>query len=165
MQLPADFQTVETRCGRESHTRPRGPSESPDGVDPNIRRTRKTQRDSHNSGVKIWSLCSVSSILSHANLTNKLRGKILLKKSSCVFTLASSLMRRLSLCQYLPSIYMCISAWISRWQCNSMNYCYLMRINENIQLYAIYIYIYTNLISSSIHGYQKKRKKTARNKR
>ena len=69
-QLPVEFQTVETRCGREghtrprghsenpqcscqqtprqletrcgseSHTRPRGPSESPDGVDPNIRRTR-----------------------------------------------------------------------------------------------------------------------------
>ena len=31
---------LETRCGREDHTRPRGPSESPDGVDPNIRRTR-----------------------------------------------------------------------------------------------------------------------------
>ena len=31
---------LETRCGSESHTRPRGPSESPDGVDPNIRRTR-----------------------------------------------------------------------------------------------------------------------------
>ncbi len=52
-QLPAEFQTVETRCGREGHTRPRGPSESPDGVAPNIRRTRKTQRDGHNSGVKI----------------------------------------------------------------------------------------------------------------
>ena len=23
-QLPVDFQTVETRCGREGHTRPRG---------------------------------------------------------------------------------------------------------------------------------------------
>ena len=44
---------LETRCGRESHTRPRGPTENPDGVDPNIRRTRKTQRDGHNSGVKI----------------------------------------------------------------------------------------------------------------
>ena len=29
MQLPADFQTVETRCGREGLTRPRGPSEKP----------------------------------------------------------------------------------------------------------------------------------------
>ena len=82
-QLPAEFQTVETRCGREGHTRPRGhsenprsscqqtprgletrcgreghtrprgPSESPDGIDPNIRRTIKTQCDGHNSGVKI----------------------------------------------------------------------------------------------------------------
>ena len=82
---------LETRCGRESHTRPRGPSESPDGVDPNIRRTKKTQRDGHNSGVKIWSLCSVSSTLSHANLEQPFRTlaikwevNIFLKKSSCV---------------------------------------------------------------------------------
>ena len=51
-QLPGEFKT-ETRCGRESHTRLRGPSEIPDGVDPSNRRTRKTQRDGHNSGVKI----------------------------------------------------------------------------------------------------------------
>ena len=102
MQLPADFQTVETRCGRESHTRPRGPSESPDGVDPNIRRTRKTQRDGHNSGVKIWSLCSVSSTLTHANPwttlsspCNKVRGEYFSKEvflhlnPSCVFLRAS----------------------------------------------------------------------------
>ena len=31
---------LETRSGREGHTRPRGSSESPDGVDPNVRRTR-----------------------------------------------------------------------------------------------------------------------------
>ena len=75
----------------EGHTRPRGPSESPDGVDPNIRRTRKTRRDGHNSGVKIWSLCSVSSTLSHANLEQPFRTlaikwevNIFLKKSSCV---------------------------------------------------------------------------------
>ena len=98
MQLPADFQTVETRCGREGHTRPRGPSEIPDGVDPNIRRTRKTQRDGHNSGVKIWSLCSVSSTLSHAtlsNLTNKVRGKYNCKEfflclPSCILIVTAS---------------------------------------------------------------------------
>ena len=95
-QLPVEFQTAKeewrervrdiraastiwwwwwwkTRCSREGHTRPRGPSESPDGVDPNIRRTRKTQRDGHNCGVKIWSLCSVSSTLSHANLEQPFR--------------------------------------------------------------------------------------------
>ena len=64
---------LETRCGRESHTWLRGPSETPDGVDPNIRRTRKTQRDGHNSGVKIWSLCSVSNSLSHATLEQPFR--------------------------------------------------------------------------------------------
>ena len=87
---------LETRCGREGHTRPRGPSESPDGVDPNIRRTRKTQRDGHNSGVKILQLCSISSSLSHANLEQPFRTlaikwevNILLKKFSCVFLPAS----------------------------------------------------------------------------
>ena len=126
-QLPVDFQTVETRCGREGHTwprghsknprcscqqtprgletrcgreghtRPRGPSESPDGVDPNIRRTIKTQRDGHNSGVKIWSLCSVSIILSHANLQQPFRTlaikwevNIFVKKSSCILILLAS---------------------------------------------------------------------------
>ena len=28
-QLPVEFQTVETRCSKEGHTRPRGPSEAP----------------------------------------------------------------------------------------------------------------------------------------
>ena len=101
---------LETRCGREGHTRPRGPSESPDGVDPNIRRTIKTQRDGHNSGVKIWSLCSVSSILSHANLSNpcnKVRGKyickeVFLRLPSCFFSSC------VCLCHWeLFYIYMC----------------------------------------------------------
>ena len=95
MQLPADFQTVETRCGREGHNRPRGPSESPDGVDPNIRRI-KTQRDGHNSGVKIWSLRSVSCILSQQpfrTLAIKWEVNIILKKSSCVFLPASLFLR------------------------------------------------------------------------
>ena len=44
MQLPVEFQTVETRCAREGHTRPRGPSEKPRWSGPqglwlNIRRT------------------------------------------------------------------------------------------------------------------------------
>ena len=77
-----------------------GPSESPDGLDRKIRRTRKTQRDGHNSGIKIWSSCSVSSTLSHANLQQLFRTiaikrgvNIFVKKSSCVFLLASSLLR------------------------------------------------------------------------
>ena len=97
-----------------------GPRKSPDGVDPKTsgwasKRTRKTQRDGHNSGVKIWSLCSVSSILSHANLQqpfrnpcNKVRGKYIWNEvflrlypasflpvsSSCVFLRASLLLSR-----------------------------------------------------------------------
>ena len=95
-----------------------GPRKSPDGVDPETsgwasKRTRKTQRDGHNSGVKIWSLCLVSSILSHANLQQPFRTlaikwevNIFEKKSSCVlhscvlsscvFVLASVLL----LCRY-----------------------------------------------------------------
>ena len=93
---------LETRCGREGHTRPRGHSESPDGVDPNIRRTIKTQRDGHYSGVKI------SSILSHATLQQPFRTlaikwevNIFLKKSSCVFLL------RLPWCE----VYHCVSIY------------------------------------------------------
>ena len=139
-QLPGEFQTVETRCGKEGHTRPRGhsekprcscqqtprgletrcgreghtrlrgPSESPDGVDPNIRRTIKTQRDGHNSGVKIWSLCSVSSILSHANLSNpcnKKRGEYFCKE---VFWCLPSCV--VSSCVFLPS---CVLIMVSLW--------------------------------------------------
>ena len=109
---------LETRCGRESHTRPRGPSESPDGVDPNIRRTRKTQRDGHNSGVKIWSLCSVPSTLSHANLQQPFRTlaikwevNIFLKKSSCV--LSSRV------------LYSCV--FIMR-----LNYCVVVMLHEHV---------------------------------
>ena len=57
------------------------------GLRLNNRRTRKTQRDGHNSGVKIWSLSSVSSTLSHANPwttlsnpCNKVRGKYVVKE-------------------------------------------------------------------------------------
>ena len=64
---------LETRCGREGHTRPRGAHGNPDGVDPSIRRTRKTQRDGHNSGVKILQLFSVLSTLSHATLEQPFR--------------------------------------------------------------------------------------------
>ena len=101
---------LETRYSRESHTRLRGSLESPDGVDPNIRRTRKTQRDGHNSGVKIWSLCSVSITLSHANLEQPFRTlaikwevNIFVKKSSCVFLPAS-----LSCVVYSCVVYSCV---------------------------------------------------------
>ena len=60
---------------------------NPDGVDPSIRRTRKTQRDGHNSGVKILQFmfglqlpltCNPWTILS--NPCNKVRGKYICKE-------------------------------------------------------------------------------------
>ena len=58
-----------------------------------------------------------------SNPCNKVRGKILLKKSSCVFLPASlslSCLRLInSLRQYVSSIYMYISAWTCIWECNT----------------------------------------------
>ena len=99
-----------------------GPRKNPDGVEPKTsgwasKRTRKTQRDGHNSGVKIWSLCSVSSTLSHANLEQpfqtlqiKWEVNIFEKKSSCVFLPAFFfLLASLLLCRCeLFYIYMCM---------------------------------------------------------
>ena len=112
---------LETRCCREGHTRPGGSRKPPIewalGLWLNNRRIRKTQRDGHNSGVKIWSLCSVSSTLSHVNLEQPFRTLaikweviIIVKKSSCIFVfrrffLRPSLLRLLSLRRYVSSIY------------------------------------------------------------
>ena len=97
-QLPVEFQTARDQMWKG---KPHPTEEAlgyPDGVDPSIRRTRKTQRDGHNSGVKIWSLCSVSSTLSHANLEQPFRTlaikwevNIFVKKSSCIFVTESFL--------------------------------------------------------------------------
>ena len=117
-QLPADFQTVETRCGREGHTRPRGPSESPDGVDPNIRRTRKKQRDGHNSGVKIWSLCSVSSTLSHANPWTTL-SNLAIKRE--VKYICKEVFLCLPSCVFLrASVFIIESLWYGKWVYNNI---------------------------------------------
>ena len=95
-----------------------GPRKSPDGNPrPLVEHLREQERhnDGHNSGVKIGSLCSVSSILSHVTLeqpfrtlTNKARGKYNCKEvflrlypatflpvsSTCVFLRASLLLSR-----------------------------------------------------------------------
>ena len=118
---------LETRCGREGHTRPRGPSESPDGVYPNIRRTRKTQR-----------LCSVSSTLSHANLTNKVRGKYNCKE---VFLPASSFLRLpscvVSSCVFLLRLSACVfiieSLWYGKWVSNTQFNCQKTFLFQTIQ--------------------------------
>ena len=126
-QTPRD---LETRCGREGHTRTEGDlRKSPDGVDPKTsgwasKRTRKTQRDGHNSGVKIWSLCSVSSTLSHANLQQPFRTlaikwevNIFLKKSSCVF-LPASFFQAFSFMRLSLMLCRC-DAWTCKWLYNN----------------------------------------------
>ena len=78
---------LETRCGREGHTRPTGPSESPDGVDPNIRRTR------HNvtvitvgSKYEVYVRSPASSHMqTFRTLAIKWEVNMFVKKSSCVF--------------------------------------------------------------------------------
>ena len=74
-------------------------------------KNEKTQCDGYKFGVKKFQLCSVSNSLSHANLEqpfsnpcNKVRGNILLKKSSCV-----------CLCHCVLII---VSLWCCRWVYN-----------------------------------------------
>ena len=104
------------------------PRKSPDGVDPKTsgwasKRTRKTQRDGHNSGVKIWSLRSVSSTLSHATLHQPFRTlaikwevNIIVKKSSCVFLPAS----------LSCVVYSCVCLW----------YCVVVMLHERVNDYT-----------------------------
>ena len=102
-----------------------GPRKSPDGVDSKTsgwasKRTRKTLRDGHNSGVKIWSLCSVSSTLSHANLEQPFRTlaikrevkynckEVFLRLPSCVLyscVLYSCVCRLSCVCYHCVSMY------------------------------------------------------------
>ena len=110
-QLPVEFQTVETKCGREGHTRPRGPSGKPRWSGPQ-HQENKTQRDGHNSGVKIWGLCSISSILSNANLTNKVRGIYFVKE---VFLCLPSFMRNSSCVVLHASVFDIESLWYGKW--------------------------------------------------
>ena len=97
-QLPGEFKT-ETRCGRESHTRPRGPSGTPIEWTP-----ASGEQERHNvTVITVGSkYCSYirSSAPSHMQtleqpfrtLAIKWEVNILLKKSSCVFLHASVLL-------------------------------------------------------------------------
>ena len=115
------------RCHKESQH----PTVDPKTSGWASKRTRKTQRDSHNSGVKIWSLCSLSSTLSHANLEQPFRTlaikwevNIIVKKSSCVFLPASFIPASLSLCRCeLFYIYMCMYADVNlhMWLYNNLH--------------------------------------------
>ena len=93
---------VGVRCGRESHTPPKGLSGALIELGSRGERERHNVAD-HNFGVKIFQLCSVSSSLSHENLEQPFRTLaikweiyIFIKKSSCVFIIASVYL----LCRY-----------------------------------------------------------------
>ena len=101
------------RCNKESQHpaewAPRLPVEQP-------YRTRKTQRDGHNLGVRIVQLCSISSSLSHATLEQPFRTlaikwevNIFVKKSSCVFLPASFI---------TACVVIIVSLWCCRWLYN-----------------------------------------------
>ena len=109
------------------------------------KRTRKTQRDGHNSGVKIWSLCSVSSILSHATLKQPFRTlaikwevNIFLKKSSCVFLPSCVLY---SCVLYLCVLYSCV--------CRLSCVCY-----HCVGMYPVYICIWEYNTCSMYKGHK-----------
>ena len=110
---------LETRCGREGHTRPRGPSENPDGVDPNIRRTRHnvtviTVGSKYEVNVRSPASCHMQTLKQpFRTLAIKWEVNIFEKKpscvlSSCVFVLASVLI----LC-------LCDAEWWCRWLYNT----------------------------------------------
>ena len=111
------------RCHKESQH----PAVDPKTSGWSSKRTRKTQRDGHNSGVKIWSLCSISSTLSHANFEQPFRTlaikwevNIFLKKSSCVFLPAS----------LLCVVYSCVCLW----------YCVVVMLNDDVDDYITITY-------------------------
>ena len=127
---------VGERCGKESHTRPKGPPEAlmnwgPEkmlircskgshhpaewtpGLRLSIRRTRKTQRDGHKFGVKILKfLFGLQHPLIRkpwttlSNLTNKVRGTNILLKKSSCIFVIACVCY--SLRRYVSSIYICI---------------------------------------------------------
>ena len=61
---------LETRCGKETHTRPRGPSETPMEWTPALGEQERHNVTVITVGSRNYSLCSVSSFLSHATLSN-----------------------------------------------------------------------------------------------
>ena len=83
---------LETSCGREGHTRPRGPSGTPMEWTPASGEQKRHNVTVITVGSRYYSLCSVSSSLSHATLEQPFRTLaikwevyIFVKKSSCVF--------------------------------------------------------------------------------
>ena len=128
------------RCSKESHH----PAEWTPGLRLSIRRTRKTQRDGHKFGVRIFQFCSVSDSLSHANhwVTHFVPLQI-----NWEVNIVKYVFLRASLSFSLHElIYMYISTWISRWQYNSF-------ASKNIQLYLVILWIPCFIIFLYFHSH------------
>ena len=102
---------LETSCGREGHTRPRGPSGTPMEWTPASGEQERHDVTVITVGSRYYNLCSVSSSLSYATLEQPFRTlaikwevNIFVKKSSCVFVIASVLI--------------IVSLWCCRWLYN-----------------------------------------------
>ena len=102
---------LETRCGKESHHPAEGALGTPDGVwgpdqllircgreslhpaerapRPPVEQPWRTRKMAIRVGVNILQFCSVSNSLSHANVTNKVRGIFFLKKLPSFFIIVS----------------------------------------------------------------------------
>ena len=72
-QLPAESRQLETRCGRESDSRPRGPSGTPMEWTPASGEQERHNVTGITVGSRYYSLCSISSSLSHATLEQPFR--------------------------------------------------------------------------------------------
>ena len=76
------------------------------------------------------------------------------KKSSCVLysCVCRLLLRLLSLRRYVSSIYMCISAWINRWQCNIRSPTFQAAV-VSILLYGCTTWTLTKRLEKKLEGY------------
>ena len=128
-----------TKCGRESHIRPKGPL-GPDEWSLGLRLSSPREQKGHNvtvitAGSKY---CSYVRSPALSNPCNKVRGKILLKKSSCVVYHCVFVTASLSLCRCeLFYIYMCmyVDVNLHMWLYNSMS-----RVYVTIHVFFFYLW-------------------------
>ena len=121
MTIKHSISKLETRCGRESHTRPRGPSKTPMEWTP-----ASGEQERHNvtvitEGSKCYSLCSVSSSLSHATLEQPFR--TLAIKWEVYIIVKEVFLRLYSSCDVIMvSLWCCMNMLMTIWHYKSNIY-------------------------------------------
>ena len=111
---------LETRCGRESHTRLRGPSETPMEWTPASGEQERHKVTVITVGSRYYSLCSVSRSLSHATLEQPFRTlamkwevknivkEVLLRLPSCVVSSCVLIIASVSIQHIYIYVYVCV---------------------------------------------------------